>query len=194
MPSWERRSNTSQLSLPKTRTGGGPSSRASGRSSWVSPRTSADLPAPFGPRMAVCSSAAIVRVRPSRTGRSSLTTVALESSRTGTDKFPLSTFYLRRQRLAARFDREGQDQQTDEKRERGPGDRNAEAAVPRDPGAKDEHHRHADEPPGRADEGDRAAAAVGRVLLRQPQRVEGEVGAAEPEDEHQQEERRDRRD
>ena len=45
---------------------------ASGRSSCVSSLTNADLPAPFGPRMAVCSSARMVSVRPSRTGRSSL--------------------------------------------------------------------------------------------------------------------------
>ena len=49
--------------------------------------------------------------------------------------------------------------------------------------ADEEHHRHADEAADRADERDRAGAAVGRVLLGQPQRVEREVRAAEAEEE-----------
>ena len=93
MPSCDRSSNTSHLSLPNTRTGGVAPATASGRSSCVSSRTSADLPAPLGPRIAVCSPAAIMSVRPSRTGRLSLTTVASSSSRIGSDK-------LRGQRLA----------------------------------------------------------------------------------------------
>ena len=56
---------------------------ASARSSWVSSRTRIDLPAPFGPRIAVCSPAQIVSVSPCRTVASPFLTLALINSRTG---------------------------------------------------------------------------------------------------------------
>src|SRR5688572_27618360 len=108
--------------------------------------------------MAVCSSAAMVRVRPSRTGRSSLTTVALTSSRTGAVKLKvgsqkwkviskqrvalrnlLSTFhfhtsYLSRKYLPAGLPRLRQQQQAEHECQRNHGDRDAQAAVAGDPG------------------------------------------------------------
>ena len=49
----------------------------------VSSLMKVDFPAPFGPRIAVCSPAAIVSVRPSRTRAPPSTTVASQSSSSG---------------------------------------------------------------------------------------------------------------
>src|SRR5262249_32995866 len=82
IPSCDRSAKTSQRSRPKTRIGAA-SSSASGYCCSVRSLTSVDLPAPLGPRMAVCAPAGMVRVSPSSTRAPPRTTVALRSSTSG---------------------------------------------------------------------------------------------------------------
>src|ERR1043166_3006613 len=82
MPSWERSANTSHRSRPKTRIGAS-SPLASGYCCSVSSLTSVDLPAPFGPKIAVCWPSGIVSVSRSRTRASPSTTLASRSSTSG---------------------------------------------------------------------------------------------------------------
>src|SRR6267154_4172258 len=83
MPSCARKLKTSQRSRPNTRTDGAPFALANGYSCRVSSFINVDFPAPFGPRMAVCSPTRIVSVRPSRMRVPPSTTDASQISSSG---------------------------------------------------------------------------------------------------------------
>ena len=101
--------------------------------------------------------------------------------------FELRTFQLSSsgQRLPPCLDRERQKKDAEYKHSGGDRNGHAETAVSLNCGADEKHHGDADEAADGADEGDGAGAAVGRVLLGQPQRVEREVRAADAEEENQ---------
>jgi hypothetical protein len=86
-PPADRSSNTSQRSSPNTRIGDASASVASGYCWSVSSLINVDLPAPFGPRIAVCSPTWIDSVSRSSTRVSPRITDASLSSRRGASDF-----------------------------------------------------------------------------------------------------------
>lgn len=83
MPSCARSRSTCQRDWPSTRTGGGPSARASGYSSRVMSLIRVDLPHPLGPSSAVCWPWSMRRLSSWRTRTWPRTTLARSSSISG---------------------------------------------------------------------------------------------------------------
>src|SRR5256884_479522 len=100
----------------------------------------------------------------------------------------LRSYFLRRaalggQAFSASFRAERNEQQADRKGDRGHGDRSSQRAVAFDAGAHEKCYPGACKTRERGRKGKCAGAALRRILLRQPERVHGEIGAAQPEKE-----------
>src|SRR5580658_5973416 len=91
----------------------------------------------------------------------------------------MSTWLLLRQRLAGCLKTERKQEKPQDERDRGKSDRNTDGVTMRDSRANHEGKTRADESADRRGKCERAAPAGGRILLRQPQRVHGEIRAAD---------------